>query len=244
MRPFVRFGPEHLASLLLPIAVAVVLSALMRRDASGRVSKGVRVGLAILFLGAAIAAVWGGVSLADLDWADVLPFHLCDLLVLIAVWALLSLRQGPYEVLYYWGLTGTLIATITPDVGTGFPDPGCISFFGLHGGVVVAAIVLTAGAGMRPSRGSVWRVYAFTNAYAALVGIVDWALDRNYLYLRAKPSQASILDWFGPWPWYILAADLLALVLFLLLWLPFRNVPGRPMREHQPKRFASRESGR
>ena len=195
----------------------------MRRHPGGRVSRGIRLGLALFFLGGLVAALWGGVSLASLDWIDVLPLHLCDLLVLIAVWALLSLRQTPYEVLYYWGLTGTLIATITPDVSVGFPDPGCISFFGLHGGVVMAAIVLTLGAGMRPRAGSVWRVFAFTNLYAAFVGVIDWAFDRNYLYLRAKPSQASILDWFGPWPWYLVAADLFALALFLLLWLPFRT---------------------
>jgi hypothetical integral membrane protein (TIGR02206 family) len=242
VRPFVRFGPEHLASLLLPILAAAALSTLMRRDSTGRVARTIRVGLALLFLGGAIAAMWGGVPLETLDWADILPLHLCDLLVLIAVWALLSRRQGAYEVLYYWGLTGTLIATITPDVDTGFPDPGCISFFGLHGGVVTAAILLTAGAGMRPRRGSVGRVFAFTNAYAAFVGVVDWALDRNYLYLREKPSQASILDWFGPWPWYLLAADLLALALFLLLWLPFRNVADRP--GAQPNQLAVRESGR
>lgn len=199
----------------------------MRRDPPGRVGRGVRVGLALLFLGGTIAAVWGRVSLVSLDWIDILPLDLCDLAVLIAAWALLSLRQGPYEVLYYWGLTGTLIATITPDVSAGFPDLGCVSFFGLHGGVVAAAIVLTRGSAMRPRAGSVWRVFAYTNAYAAIVGVVDWLFARNYLYLREKPSQASILDWFGPWPWYLLAADLFALILFLLLWLPFRKGEAR-----------------
>jgi hypothetical integral membrane protein (TIGR02206 family) len=47
----------------------------------------------------------------------------------------------------------------------------------------------------------------------------------NYGFLRAKPPQASLLDLLGPWPWYILALDALAVVLFTLLYLPFLRRP-------------------
>ena len=33
--------------------------------------------------------------------------------------------------------------------------------------------------------------------------------------------QASILDWMGAWPWYLVGADLLGMVIFWLLWVPF-----------------------
>jgi hypothetical integral membrane protein (TIGR02206 family) len=227
VRPFLRYGPEHLAAVLVPVLAAVALAALMRRDPSGRIDRAARIGVAVILLAGTVAAMGGGVTLASLDWIDVLPLHLCDLNVLIGAWALLTRKQAAYEVLYYWGLTGTLIATITPDVGAGFPDLGCVAFFGLHGGVVTAALVLTLGSRMRPRPGSVRRVFLFTNAYAAVVGLIDWIFARNYLYLRAKPSQATLLDWLGPWPWYILAADAVALALFLALSLPFRAGGGR-----------------
>jgi uncharacterized membrane protein YwaF len=43
----------------------------------------------------------------------------------------------------------------------------------------------------------------------------------NFLYLREKPWAPTPLDWLGPWPVYILSVELLALVLFGLLALPF-----------------------
>jgi uncharacterized membrane protein YwaF len=51
--------------------------------------------------------------------------------------------------------------------------------------------------------------------------IVDRLLDSNYGYLRAKPVQASLYDFLGPWPWYLLTLEGLSLILFVLCYAPF-----------------------
>ena len=43
------------------------------------------------------------------------------------------------------------------------------------------------------------------------------ATGGNYMFLRRKPVHGSLLDVMGPWPWYILAAAALGLVIFLRL---------------------------
>lgn len=225
MRPFERFGFEHLATLAILASVAWVLVSVTRRKRSGveRVHAAFRLPLAALLVIGLGFALSTALPLRGLDWLDILPLELCDLAVLVAVWALLRGSPLACELLYFWGLTGTLIAMLTPDVDWGFPDRRCISFFALHGGVAIAAVVMAFGAGVSPRPGANLRVFWITNAYALVAAIIDFTAGKNYLYLRAKPSKPSLLDVMGSWPWYILAADALAFVLFWLLMLPFRK---------------------
>jgi len=218
---FERFGLEHLTAIAAVLATGFGLSVLTRRSRNGGAATAIRYGVAGFLLVGLFAATASAWSARPGDWIDMLPLHLCDMAIFIAVWSLIRRSQTGYEVLYFWAFGGTLFALITPDIERAFPDFECVSFFALHGAVLVAAILLTVGCGLRPRPRANLRVWALTNAYAALVGVIDAVSGRNYLYLRHKPYEPSILDQMGPWPWYIGAADVFALALFTVLMLPF-----------------------
>jgi len=76
---------------------------------------------------------------------------------------------------------------------------------------------------VRPRPGSVLRALLGINVFAAFVGTFDVIFKTDYMYLRAKPQNASLLDYLGPWPWYLVAAELVALIVFGLLYVPFRK---------------------
>jgi hypothetical integral membrane protein (TIGR02206 family) len=160
---------------------------------------------------------------AGTPWSELAPLHLCDMAIFVSLFALVTRAPLACEVLYFWACAGTLLAIITPDVSVGFPHPHFLDYFALHGGVVVAALLLAWGLGRPPRPGAVWRVFLITNAYAALVAAVDFVFGTNFLYLRAKPTAPTLLDWFGPWPVYLLVTEAVALGLFTLLALPFRR---------------------
>jgi uncharacterized membrane protein YwaF len=54
-----------------------------------------------------------------------------------------------------------------------------------------------------------------------VAAFVNLWLDTNFMYLMAKPTGPSLLDWLGPWPWYWLGLIGIALLSFALLYLPF-----------------------
>lgn len=220
MNRFALFGPAHLAALATTAAVAFVLVRLARASAHAG-GLAIRIGLTAALLAATVATLARWSEAGRLTVWDVLPLHLCDFLILVAAFALLTLRPLACELLLFWSI-GTALAMLGPDLQRGFPAWTFLSFFALHGLVVVAALVTAFGFGREPRAGAAWRVFALTNAYAVVVGAVNAAFGTNYLFLRAKPPGGTLLDWFGPWPVYLFVAEAAALGLFLLAEAGFR----------------------
>jgi len=65
------------------------------------------------------------------------------------------------------------------------------------------------------------------NIYMAAVGLVNWAIGSNYLFIAHKPETASLLDVLPPWPWYILYIEGLGILFVLLFYLPFAIIDWR-----------------
>jgi hypothetical integral membrane protein (TIGR02206 family) len=131
----------------------------------------------------------------------------------VAIAALWRPRPRLAELLWFWALTASLQATLTPDLAQSFPDVRYFTYFVTHGGALVAVVVLRA----LPQPGGMWRACAATLAWTALAAIGDVVTGGNYMFLRHKPSHGSLLDVMGPWPVYIAAAAVLALALFAAL---------------------------
>jgi hypothetical integral membrane protein (TIGR02206 family) len=146
-----------------------------------------------------------------------LPLHLTDVVTVVSVLALWTARPLLVELTWFWALTASLQAVLTPDLGADFPELVYWTFFITHSGAVVAAVMLVVGRGIRPRTGAVGRAFAATLVVAAAAGTANLLTGGNYMWLREKPDTWSLLDVMGPWPWYILSAAVLALVLFRLL---------------------------
>lgn len=150
-----------------------------------------------------------------------LPFALCDMAVIVAAVACWWRIPVLVELTYFWGLAGTLQAIITPDLNAGFPHLVFFQYLVGHLGIVLAALYLVIGLRITPRPGSVLTTFAITLAYTAVVGLVDALSGANYMFLRRPPSNWTLLKVLGPWPWYIASAAGVALVLLVVLDLPF-----------------------
>ena len=157
-----------------------------------------------------------------------LPLDLCDVALVIAAISCSWPRwQLGAELTYFWGLAGTLQGVLTPDLTEPFPDLRFFEFVVGHIGIVIAALYLVVGRRVTPRPGAVPRVFVVTLAYTSVVGVIDWLLDANYMYLARIPGSASLLSVLGPWPWYIASAAGVAMLLFLALDAPFHGVRPR-----------------
>ena len=218
--PFELFSDTHLwtAGVTLAVAVAVPLAARRLGERQARL-------LALVLAAALVVNRTTWMVLRMVEFGDplrlVIPLGICPILFYVCAWMLWKRGQAVYEVAYYWTLSGTLQALITPDVPRAFPDREYVELFASHGALILAVLYATFVFKMRPRWTSIPRVTAITVAYAAVLIPLNALLGTNHMYVNSKPPNPSLLDYLGPWPWYNLTGIGLAVVLFSLAYAPF-----------------------
>jgi hypothetical integral membrane protein (TIGR02206 family) len=153
----------------------------------------------------------------------------------LVAYVLLRRSYGAFEVAYFWAMGGTVQAILTPDLRTGFPSPRYIIFFTSHGLVMVGVAFAIGVYQFRPTLRSVGKALAAIVAYAAVIGLLNPLLGTNFLYLQHKPGGASLLDYLGPWPWYVLSLALLTIVSCFVCYLPFAYLEKHRLRRSRTR---------
>jgi hypothetical integral membrane protein (TIGR02206 family) len=207
------------------VAGLVGISALIAWGKTGgrneKIARGVLAFLCLAAFGYTQAA-WMTID-GDPDLDSSLPLHLCDLAAFIAGFALLTERRLLCTLTYFWGLAGAIQALLTPAITVGFPHPAFVAFFVHHFAIVGAALYLPIVRGWRADQ-PWWKgpltALLLGNVYLILsMGINAW-LGTNFGFTAHKPVNPSLLDHMGPWPYYLLGMQGMAVVLFSLLALP------------------------
>ena len=159
-----------------------------------------------------------------------LPLQLTDAVTLAAVAALWRPESALLvELVYFWALSASLQAVLTPDLGAVVPGPPVLHVLRHPRRRDRRRLPARIRVAPYAPAGAVWRVYAITVAFAALAAVGTVVTGGNYMFLRRKPAHGSLLDSMGPWPVYIVAAAALGLVMFLAL-----AALARPLRPRRP----------
>jgi hypothetical integral membrane protein (TIGR02206 family) len=218
---FHLFGPVHLVILGAVPLLAAIFAALQRRFPPG--FRALRYGLATILL-LDLALHYGYMAAhGQLIFPDCLPLELCDATLFLIVIALFTLNRTIFDLAYYGALGGSTMALLTPDLAQASSFFLQVHFFVDHGFIVIAVLYLVWSRQARPRPWSVGRALLALNIYAAFAGTFNYIFKTDFMYLCAKPQDVTLLTVLGPWPWYILSCEGVALVLFLLLYLPFRQ---------------------
>lgn len=216
------FGGVHLGLLALT-ALCCVLAVWGARRVRGTAAEfsATRIAGWALLAVTLLRMVWFLLP-AHFNIENSLPLHFSDALRFIAAIALIRRSRWAIAIVYFWGLTLNPQALLTPHpnmlIG---PSVSFFFYWVLHIAVLMVPLALVWGLGYRPQ----WRDFAV--AYGAAVGWAAFAmaanalLGTNYAFLNRHPDGASLLDFLGPWPVYILWLMLIAGALWALMTWPW-----------------------
>ena len=151
-----------------------------------------------------------------------LPLYLCSFMALIIPVFTYYRKYWMYEILVFWIIAGTSQGVITPDIAEGFPAFDYFRYWVVHLGLLGIIFYATFVFNMRPKFPSVFKSILVLLLYIIIMMLLNYMLGANYSYLNYKPESASVLDYLGEWPWYLVQALLLLIPYFLLILVFFQ----------------------
>lgn len=154
---------------------------------------------------------------------DSLPLELCSISLVLAVILLWTGNRHLYDIVFYAGIGGALQAIITPVLDIDFPHFRYFHFFFTHIGIIVTALYFTWVKDYRPTFKGILKTLLILNLLLPGIFIINRLTEGNYMFLQRKPTNGSLLDFLGPYPWYILSLEGVAFLTFSILWLIFRK---------------------
>ncbi len=173
--------------------------------------------IGINFIGEQLEAWYHGIWRID----TYLPLHLCSLSTFLSVYFLISRKQWTYEFLIYWS-AGAIHAFITPEITNGLTPYHLVEFSISHGGIIIAALYGSLRMGFKPRAYSWLKVFGYTQLVLPIIGIINYYLDSNYMYIAQKPEANNPMI-IGEWPWYIIGLEFVVLLHFIaFFWIHSR----------------------
>ncbi|WP_454189871.1 YwaF family protein [Paenibacillus sp. Marseille-Q7038] len=217
---------SHVTVLLIILSLLLLLFLFRSRLRQSRLLKELlRWSLAvILILSQLTLEIWYQ-AFGLWDIKNTLPLELCSLTLILSIIMLITKNRMLYIFVFYAGICGALAALLTPNLAYAFPHFRFIQFFVAHGAIILSAFYMTWIENNKLSFSSVPIGFVMLNMVAGFVWLINQMTGANYMFLSRKPDTPSILDLLGPYPLYILMEEILALLLFLMLYLLFFYLP-------------------
>jgi hypothetical integral membrane protein (TIGR02206 family) len=221
---FNLFSFEHITALIVLIIFDIFILIYLKKTGNKNINRTFRIFLCMLIVLLEISGnlwkIYSGTWSLDTS----LPLHLCGISAYLCAVILIIKNNSLIDLAYFWGLGGGIIALIMPNLEFNFPHFMFLKFFIMHNALVLSVLYFIFIENFKPSLRSVWKAVAITNIYAVITGIINYILKSNYLYICHKPGGSTLLEYLGPWPCYLFSMEALTVIIFFLLYLPFKII--------------------
>lgn len=221
VQPFVIFSSVHIITVIAISLINAGFIIFFMKCRNDSLLRHFRLFVAGLMLINEFSYILWSIITGDWSVEYSLPLQLCEILTFLIAYMLITENYLSFELAYFITFGAALQALITPDLYYPFPHYRFFNFFLSHGLMFIAVFYMLIVKKYRPTFKSVWKTMAALNIYMVILLPVDLLTHGNYMFLLEKPEGGSILDFLGPWPWYLLSLEFVGLLMLILCYAPF-----------------------
>ena len=226
---FKIFGFEHLLTIFLIICFSILFPFLLRNLKTSSKSK-IALGLAIfIILNEVIKPFYYPALYPErYDFLSTLPLHLCNLASLFIAIFFISKIRFFFNLSFFWGISGVLMALTQPDYPYDFPHLHFILFNFNHALLLFSIFFAFITLKNIPD----FKSYQDTIFYSIPIVLVVFSINllinflskntvANYMYLIEFPLGENLTRFMPDPPFHVLIFIPIALLLFSITYLPF-----------------------
>ena len=211
---FIAFGRVHIVSIMISLILIIMVPYVSWRYFSKKQQD--ICALFLVWFVCLVEPIKIGMEVigGTFDISTDLPLHLCRFVSLLLPVLYYTKNLVLFNVLFYWSLSGALQSILTPTIDHPYYHFLYLKYWITHSGAILCLIYMLVIYRLRPLLYGVLHAFIATNIFIVFSVFVNIVLKSNYFYVCYKPSVPTLLDYLGPWPWYLLLGDLVALIHF------------------------------
>ncbi|WP_427170813.1 TIGR02206 family membrane protein [Fusobacterium nucleatum] len=216
---FILFSNEHLITMGIGFIVSILLVFLgfftERKTAFAKI-------VAIAVLGIKIAELLFRHYYYGEEITQLLPLHLCPMVIILSIFMMFFHSEVLFQPVYFWSI-GALFAIIMPELRDGISNFASQSFYITHFFILFSTAYAFIHFRFRPTKVGFISSFLLLVTLAFIMYFINLRLGTNYLYVNSPPVTKSLVDFMGPWPYYVFSIVGIDIALSYFMYLPFRK---------------------
>lgn len=223
------FSKVHLITISLILVFwffSILIISVKNRKTGSSDNKAFRITLASLLVFSEAAFTSWHLFTGHFSLRASLPFQLCDITAFSCAIMLVKEDNFFFQITYFAGISGAMQAIFTPTAIPDFPHFNFLNFFIYHALLILGGLYMVIIRKYRPDWKSMWKVFAILNIYMVFIYGFNKLTGSNYLYISHPPRKPNLIDpflvnIFGPSPNYIIGLEILVIIIFIVMMVPF-----------------------
>jgi hypothetical integral membrane protein (TIGR02206 family) len=149
-----------------------------------------------------------------------LPIQLCSLSTFIALYLFFKNNQKVFYLFFFIGTIPPILSMVTPDIIYQFPHYRFLKYFLHHAAIPLAVLYFILFEGYRVPGKAILSSFLILNIIAVPVFFLNIQLGTNFFFLAKPSEQETLLSFFGSGIRYYINLEMVALLVFVLTYIP------------------------
>ena len=155
-----------------------------------------------------------------------LPLHLCHFAYWFSVICLICQlynyknKQFYFNCAYFLGFSGAFQGILTVDLTGIYTFGDMLALHLQHSFIIMNILWLIFAYRFTFNLKGVLQAFIFTNIIILFVGVINWMIGSNYMFLCSPPAVDNPLL-IGEWPYYLIALEVIFFLYGYILCIPF-----------------------